>query len=49
VTGVQTCALPIYDGIRTGDIMAAGCTLVSTEDMGNALIKELSKLKAKAA
>ncbi len=40
-------------GIRTGDIMptdnSLGCTQVSTSGMGDALIKELSKRKAKAA
>jgi 3-isopropylmalate dehydrogenase len=33
-------------GIRTGDIMAPGCTQVSTSGMGDALIKELGKRKA---
>jgi 3-isopropylmalate dehydrogenase len=29
-------------GIRTADIMAEGCTQVSTSEMGNALIRELT-------
>ncbi|MFN4282263.1 MAG: 3-isopropylmalate dehydrogenase [Alphaproteobacteria bacterium] len=33
-------------GIRTGDIMQPGATLVSTEQMGQAVIKELDKLAA---
>ena len=33
-------------GIRTGDIMTPGCTLVSTEAMGEALVKELDSLAA---
>lgn len=36
-------------GIRTGDIMAKGCTQVSTSSMGDALIAELKTAKAKAA
>jgi 3-isopropylmalate dehydrogenase len=36
-------------GIRTGDIMAEGCTLVSTSDMGDALLKSLDGAVAKAA
>ncbi len=36
-------------GIRTADIMAEGCTQVSTSQMGDALIKELKQLQAKAA
>ena len=36
-------------GIRTEDIMAPGCQAVSTAAMGDALIKELSNLTAKAA
>ncbi|PZQ44680.1 MAG: 3-isopropylmalate dehydrogenase [Micavibrio aeruginosavorus] len=36
-------------GIRTGDIMAAGCTEVSTSGMGDALIKALDGTLAKAA
>lgn len=40
-------------GIRTGDIMPTdnnlGCTQVSTSGMGDALIKQLTKTKAKAA
>ncbi|WP_366556574.1 3-isopropylmalate dehydrogenase [Aquibaculum sediminis] len=33
-------------GIRTADIMSAGATLVSTEDMGKALLQELDSLAA---
>ena len=33
-------------GIRTADIMAEGCTKVSTSQMGEAVIKELDKLAA---
>jgi 3-isopropylmalate dehydrogenase len=36
-------------GIRTADIMAPGCSEVSTAGMGDALINELSSLKTKAA
>ncbi len=39
----------LNEGIRTGDIMAEGCAQVSTSEMGEALIKELSKEIAKAA
>jgi 3-isopropylmalate dehydrogenase len=31
-------------GFRTGDIMAEGCTLVSTGEMGGRLIDELGRL-----
>lgn len=33
-------------GIRTGDIMAEGMTLVSTTEMGDAILKELDKANA---
>jgi 3-isopropylmalate dehydrogenase len=36
-------------GTRTPDIMAEGCREVSTSEMGDALIKELSNIQAKAA
>ena len=36
-------------GIRTGDIMADGCTLVTTSGMGDALIQSLDGALAKAA
>lgn len=39
----------LNDGIRTADIMAEGCTQVSTGGMGDALIKALDKSLAKAA
>lgn len=44
--GVQNV---LSESIRTPDIMAASCTQVSTSGMGDALIKELTKTKAKAA
>jgi 3-isopropylmalate dehydrogenase len=34
----------LNNGIRTGDIMAAGCTQVSTSGMGDALIAALEKI-----
>ena len=48
MTGVQTCALPIYaieaaivkvldDGYRTGDIMTPGGKRLSCSDMGDAI------------
>ncbi len=39
----------LNSGIRTGDIMAEGCTQVSTSQMGDALVKELGRVMAKAA
>lgn len=39
----------LNNGIRTGDIMAEGCTQVSTSDMGDAVIEELKQFLAKAA
>jgi 3-isopropylmalate dehydrogenase len=36
-------------GIRTGDIMAEDCSQVSTSQMGDALLKELGQVMAKAA
>lgn len=36
----------LNNGTRTGDIMAEGCNLVSTSEMGDALIKELGSLTA---
>jgi 3-isopropylmalate dehydrogenase len=39
----------LNEGIRTADIMAAGCTQVGTSDMGDALIKQLETELAKAA
>ncbi len=39
----------LNDGIRTADIMAEGSKEVSTEEMGAAVIAELSKAKALAA
>jgi 3-isopropylmalate dehydrogenase len=34
----------LNEGYRTGDIMQAGCTEVSTEEMGTKLLKELDNL-----
>lgn len=34
----------LASGKRTGDIMTPGCTQVSTEDMGNAVIAEMEKV-----
>lgn len=39
----------LNQGTRTGDIMADGCTQVSTSEMGDALLKNLSQSKALAA
>jgi 3-isopropylmalate dehydrogenase len=39
----------LNNGVRTADIMAPGCTEVSTAGMGDALIKELSHQLARAA
>ncbi len=36
----------LASGVRTGDIMSPGCTLVSTEAMGDALLAELDKRAA---
>ena len=36
----------LSSGSRTGDIMAEGCTQVSTEGMGSAILAELDKLAA---
>lgn len=36
------------NGIRTGDIMAAGCRMVSTSEMGDTLITELKRTQKKA-
>lgn len=33
-------------GKRTGDIMSEGCTQISTEEMGEAIIEEMAKLSA---
>ena len=35
-----------YMGKHTGDIMAEGCTLVSTSRMGDEILKELDRLAA---
>lgn len=39
----------LNNGIRTADIMADGCTAVSTDGMGDALIKQLNHEIARAA
>jgi 3-isopropylmalate dehydrogenase len=36
----------VSDGFRTGDIMAPGCTKVSTSQMGDQILKTLDKLAA---
>ena len=36
----------VSDGFRTGDIMAPGCTKVSTSQMGDQILKALDKLAA---
>ncbi|NCC21622.1 MAG: 3-isopropylmalate dehydrogenase [Alphaproteobacteria bacterium] len=47
---IETAARNVLNaGVRTGDIMAEGCTLASTSQMGDALIKELGQVLAKAA
>ncbi len=33
-------------GLRTGDIMSDGMQMVSTEEMGSAVLKELDKIAA---
>lgn len=45
----QAAKTVLNKGIRTADIMAPGCTQVSTSGMGDALIKELNNAKAEAA
>lgn len=42
----QAAQAVLNSGIRTGDIMAPGCTQVGTEQMGKALIAELDKRAA---
>jgi len=48
---IETCVQDVLNnGIRTADIMDDGCTQVSTSEMGDALINEIStQEKAKAA
>ena len=36
----------VAKGFRTGDIMAPGCTLVGTKQMGDEILKELDRLAA---
>jgi len=44
---IETAAQTVLSkGIRTGDIMAPGCTQVGTQDMGKAVIAELDRLAA---
>ncbi len=45
----QAVQILLGKGIRTGDIMAQGCTEVGTAAMGDALISELRALQSKAA
>ncbi len=42
----KACANVLESGIRTGDIMQPGMTAVSTQQMGEAVCKELDKLAA---
>lgn len=47
---IETAARSVLNkGIRTGDIMASGCTQVSTSQMGDAIINELKTQMKKAA
>jgi 3-isopropylmalate dehydrogenase len=47
---IETAVRAVLDqGIRTGDIMAQGCSLVSTSGMGDAVIDELRNRLKKAA
>jgi 3-isopropylmalate dehydrogenase len=39
----------LSSGTRTPDVMAPDCTLVGTAQMGDALIANLTRLKAEAA
>ena len=42
---IERAAKAVLDrGLRTGDIMQPGKTLVSTRAMGDAILKELEKL-----
>ncbi|MAE50344.1 MAG: 3-isopropylmalate dehydrogenase [Micavibrio sp.] len=45
----QAAQSVLNSGTRTADIMAGGCTQITTSEMGDALIKELSNSLAKAA
>lgn len=45
----QAAQAVLNSGTRTADIMAPGCRQVSTSGMGDALIEQLRKTKAKAA
>src|SRR5699024_11620738 len=44
VTGVQTCALPIFD--RTGDLIKSGGEWISSVDLENALMAHPSVFEA---
>lgn len=49
-THIEVAARSVLNnGIRTGDIMASGCTQVSTSQMGDAIINELKTRMKKAA
>jgi len=45
----DACKAVLADNMRTGDIMAAGCTRLSTSQMGDAIVAKLATLAAKAA
>jgi len=40
----QACTNVLASGLRTPDVMAAGCAKVSTSVMGEAVLRELDKL-----
>jgi 3-isopropylmalate dehydrogenase len=42
----KAIAATLDKGLRTGDIMSAGCKLVGTREMGDAIIAEFAKLAA---
>ena len=42
----KAIAATLDNGLRTGDIMSAGCKLVGTREMGDAIIAEFAKLAA---
>ena len=42
----QAIAAVLDQGLRTGDIMSAGCKQASTSEMGTAILAELEKILA---
>ena len=42
----QAIAAALAEGLRTGDIKSEGCKIVSTAEMGEAIVGELEKLSA---